>query len=159
MDLEQYIVQQESEKRQKYLVEFFSELSTKTYERANIYTNLIIGVGYVGFFTAWENLKTYLPAKTLNTAAFLMLLSLSFFIFYEVAKMIWTAIYLQVVIRPLQSATPETIDARIEKFNKDQNSLLFQQMVLWVFALTLTLIPAIIASWLILSEFGAYLLK
>ena len=159
MNLDDYIIQQENEKRQKYLTEFFSELSSKTHDRAINYTNLVIGIGYVGFFTAWERLQQYIPAKPLNSAAFLMLVSLAFFIFYEIIKMIWSAIMSQVLMKPLLTVTPETVDATIDKFNKDQKALVAQQIITWIIALCLTLIPALIAAGLLLYHFAIYLLK
>ena len=56
------------------------------YEKAATYTNLILVVGYAGFFGLWSLTRLYLSKPQALLAASLMLLSLAIFVFFEVYK-------------------------------------------------------------------------
>jgi len=76
-------------KRQNLTKEFFDgqvKLYSALYDKSTAYTNVIIAVGYAGFFGLWSLTKPSLPNALATIAASLMSMSLAIFVLFEVYK-------------------------------------------------------------------------
>ena len=62
------------------------ELLSSAFSQANAYTNLILGAGYAGFFTAWAFTKDRLTLSELFWSALLVTCSLFLFVTFEIVK-------------------------------------------------------------------------
>jgi hypothetical protein len=61
------------------------------YEKASAYTSVILGVGYISYFTAWANIYITHPNLILLLSFLFMLFSISIFIIHEIARMLIVA--------------------------------------------------------------------
>lgn len=65
-----------------------SDITIKAFERATSYNNVILVAGYAGAFTIWSFTKSQLSDKSSMVIALFLLVSLTFFIVFEVVKMV-----------------------------------------------------------------------
>lgn len=68
------------------LLEAQKELLSSSYSKAGAYTNMVLGLGYAGFFGLWALTKEYLTNIQVLWSALLMAISLLIFILFEVYK-------------------------------------------------------------------------
>lgn len=61
------------------------------YDKASAYTNLLVALGYGGFFAIWSTTKTYLTKKEMLISGLAVLFSLFWFIAWQVFVMISSA--------------------------------------------------------------------
>jgi hypothetical protein len=79
---------QEQQRQANQLADAQVKLMTVLFDKATAYTNLIILGAYAGFFGLWQITKEYLSKQQALWSALLMLISLLFFVLFEVVKMI-----------------------------------------------------------------------
>lgn len=116
---------------------------SSTYEKAQNYTNIIIRLGYAGFFGIWN----LIPPNTLKNwdrkwSITGIIISLLFFILWKVGKMISNAIETKRNSGYLKELTAENITQRTTKYQKavNEHSILIHKI--WIFpVLPLTILP------------------
>ncbi|QJQ21689.1 hypothetical protein HG549_17705 [Pseudomonas sp. SK] len=71
------------------------QLNEKLMTQASSYTNLIMVAGYAGLFGLWSTLVERLPQWLYALCGLLALLSLLFFVSWEIIKMVWGSLYIK----------------------------------------------------------------
>ena len=127
--------------RQKFMI----ELATALYDKSIAYTNLILVAGYAAFLTVWSNSKPYLSECEARASVALILLSLLFFVLWELYKMVLTGTAQQRHARVI-SASPETFWAEMENLKDAERSLLVRAIRAWPVVLALTIVPGVLAA-------------
>ncbi len=82
------------QEQKKEILDSQIKLASAIYDKSMAYTNLIIMAGYAGFFGLWSVTKDDLTSKQVLWSALFMVISLSSFIFFEVAKMIFNSCFM-----------------------------------------------------------------
>lgn len=143
------------EHRRKLLVESFDKMIA--------YTNLLVALGYAGFFGLWTLTQKYITEKQALWAALFMLVSLSFFIFFEVYKTFSMSRMHQKLARILMN--PE-IEASVELTNKvfseyavESKKIILRQNVIWATTFSIALIFGLLADGLLLYAFVQALIR
>ena len=146
----------ERERQEKDFMDRQITVINSTYNSATIYTNIIIIAGYASYFAAWGFLKDDLPDSQLMWSALLVTISAGVFVFFEVYKMIYSAVMLFWQAKILEKTDPISAIATYEQTSK--TSLLYF-MRIWVVALLVVIPTALIGYGLLLSGFISRLLN
>jgi hypothetical protein len=77
----------ETEERKEVMI----SIASVQYDKAAIYTNIVLGIGYVAFFTVWSGMRDALGPTQRLWSALLMLISVTVFVLWETAKMIYAS--------------------------------------------------------------------
>ncbi|MBI4780641.1 MAG: hypothetical protein HY785_04895 [Oscillatoriophycideae cyanobacterium NC_groundwater_1537_Pr4_S-0.65um_50_18] len=128
-DLRRFQANVEYDKQVQTVLEIISRLQTSNAS----YTNLILAAGYAAFFAFWSTLKSDMPIKLYATSGLLMVLSLMFFIAWEIIKMIWTTLALRSIEGKLTSRPPEP--DTMAKFQQEINAFDRRIGRLWIYFL------------------------
>jgi hypothetical protein len=97
------------------------EMTDKLQAHTMSYTNIVLGLGYAGFFAMWSVVDKYIPPWAHALSGMLMSLSLAVFIGWEVNRMIHSAVEFRALQKKLQGSvnqitllqqTMQKIDAR-----------------------------------------------
>ena len=134
------------------------EANSKTFDKAQSYTTVIIAGAYVGMFSVWSSSKDALSSKGSTAIALCLTFSLTFFVLYEV---------LGIALRTFSFLRFRHELAGAKKI-EDLASLIKQQQTreaksghffipLYALSLALTLLPALIASGLLIYNTAAKL--
>jgi hypothetical protein len=59
---------------------------TSVFDKASVYSKIVLGLGYAGFFTAWSGTKQHLSVRALISSALCMTVSLIFYLIYEIVQ-------------------------------------------------------------------------
>lgn len=113
------------------------------------YTNVVVGLGYAGYFALWKLVETSLSPRDHALAGLWMAMSLAAFILFEVAVMIrrsWTVHDLQVALDEAGSAndTQVAVDRIIKQAER------FAARI-WPYALVASIGPAVVGSYYLFS--------
>ena len=119
------------------------QLLSTQHDKATLYSNLIIGAGYAGFFSVWGNIQCYLTDFEKIFSMLCITISLIFFILWEIGKMISTALFSKYQSKILESS-PQDFDKNLRKMDLNGKVFNIIQMRLWVINLVLTIIPALL---------------
>lgn len=133
------------------------EISTKTFDKAQSYTNIVIIGGYAGTFTVWANVKTSLSQQANVWVAAMLLFSLTVFVAWEVASMIVRATMfsnMQALARPKDA---DDFFAAVAEFKTKQDRYSLLTMKIWPLVLVATIVPAVAAISLLGYNFFALL--
>ena len=87
---------------------------THLYDKASAYTKLIIGLGYAGFFTAWASTRPYLSRREVLWSALCIVVSLVFFVAFEIFQMIVTATTFT-TLRRIGAASAQQLDSVVKE--------------------------------------------
>jgi hypothetical protein len=139
--------------RQKDIV----ELSTKTFDKAQSYTNIVIIGGYAGAFTVWSNVKASLSATANVSIAAMLLFSLTVFVAWEIASMIVRATMFSNMQGLAQPKSPDAFVAALAEYKTKQDRFSLLTMKIWPLVLIATIVPAIAAIGLLGYNFFALL--
>lgn len=77
---------------QRDLLQAQKELLSEGFQRANAYTNLILGAGYAGFFAVWAFTRAELSTALIFWSAILVTISLLTFVSFEVFRTLYNGI-------------------------------------------------------------------
>lgn len=121
------------------------QLLSTQYEKSALYSNLIIGAGYVGFFSAWSNVQYDLTNFERTSSMLCITISLIFFVFWEIGKMIATSIFNRYQSKILESSSQE-FDSKLKKMALNEKLFNIISMKLWPVNLLLTIIPALFGA-------------
>ncbi len=153
-DLAKKAQKQQQDERIDIIVKIMSVL----FDKAAAYTNIIIVAGYVAFFTVWSNMKTTLSEREMLLSAFCITLSLIFFIFWEVGKMIINSQSLRGLIEVI-NAPPDQFGQKLQEQQKAEQRLNINLIRAWFVVLSLTVVPGLIGAGVLLWSFGRQLIN
>lgn len=119
----------------------------ETYASASGYVNVIMGVGYAGYFGLWALTKDHLSAKASAASAIFLSISLITFVSWEVYRMLSTAM----LIRSMEDALANddrdggglvtSAADRVRTVVSQHNARVLRH---WAFALAASIVPAVI---------------
>lgn len=161
------VIQQENANRKlqeqkEEIINSQIKLASAIYEKAITYTNLIIMAGYAGFFGLWSVTKDKLTPKRVFWSALFMVISLCSFVFFEVAKMIFTSCFMlsrNSAIKKLPNAQNiESIINLLREHDKTTESRNVKFAVFWVIANIIIIPTAILGASILMYSFIVNLL-
>lgn len=132
-------------------IEAIQQLNEKLLSHSMNYTNLVLVAGYAGFFAFWSTLTDKVPKWLFALSGFLILLSLTLFIVWEITKMVWQAIQMRTVSETLEGQRGPHVVAQYEAAYAT-----YQKKVtrVWVFFLVPTVVSGLGAALLLMGYFG-----
>lgn len=147
------------QERQEAVKKYMLEVSSKVFERAVAYTNVIMVAGYAALFAIWAYTKDSLPKKAVICIATMILISLCAFIMFEVFKMITSSrqFFANRKIALSDLATDKFFE-NLKTVQKNEAKYLFWLMPIWYVTLVIAIVPAFGAAGLLLYNFMAILL-
>lgn len=123
------------------------DLNDKLMAHSQSYANVVIGVGYAGFFALWNVIEKSMPSWAHATAGLLIGVSLAVFVAWEVVKMIWSALHLRSVRDNLKNDKGTLTICELVAVHERHERRAFGP---WIVALVATVGPAAISAGLIL---------
>ena len=135
------------EKRKTEILRIYSAL----YDKAATYVNIIMAIGYAGFFAVWSNMKVYMSAFDMRLSALCMLTSVVIFVMWEVAKMYITSANLHQVQDILKFHAE--FDAKLIALYQQEAMINVHFMRLWPIVLFLTIVTALVATSILIYSF------
>lgn len=103
------------------IVETQVKIISTTYDRAASYSQLIMIAGYASFFGVWSLTKPYLTPSQARWSAVFMIISVCFFVLFEVYKMIANAVHLtthlNIIQDPEGNPDPVTLLKRFAEYD------------------------------------------
>lgn len=144
----------EVEKVRDSLIEF----NSRTFDKAQSYTTVIIAGAYVGMFSVWSSSKDALSAKGSIAIALCLTTSLTFFVLYEIAgTAIRTSGFLRLKREVAKAKTTADYAAYIERERKREARAGLRFVPAYAISLALTLLPAMVAAGLLIYNTAAKL--
>jgi hypothetical protein len=138
-------------------VETLIRIQSAAFEKAQAYVRVVIAAGYAGFFIAWSGTRNHLSALESIWSALLIVVSLFFYVLFEIYQM--TAF-----VRTL-NGLDRVANAPIDEFEQlaQQHQRSVEQgnrriMRVWFVALFLTIAPGIAGALILMSAFARFLL-
>jgi hypothetical protein len=120
-------------------VEVQKELIAHAFGQAQAYTNVVLGMGYAGFFAIWTFLKPELSKAQVFWSALLVSVSLASFILWEVYNAYYRSRSLLSLANTVQN--PATFTEAIEQYKRDEHARVVNLRRIWVGAFALTVLP------------------
>jgi hypothetical protein len=133
------------------LFEAQKELLSSTFGQAQTYTNVVIAAGYAGYFGVWSFVTNDLGRRTMFTSALLITISLGAFVLWKVIGM-----YMRnsVLIRLASVvAGEEQFAVRLVVYKKERQDQNIKLIPVWKVLLTVTVLTAVAAYFILLSAF------
>ena len=160
-------IQQENAERKlqeqkKEILDSQIKLASALYDKSIAYTNLVIMAGYAGFFGLWSVTKDNLTPKQVLWSALFMVISLSSFVFFEVAKMIFNSCFMlskNSALKRLSGA--QNLDEIIKIFKEHDKTIESRSVKFahfWVFALIIIIPTAVFGASILMYSFIVNLL-
>jgi hypothetical protein len=147
-----------AEEQRRNVLEAISEITSKTYDRAVAYTNLVILAGFAGSFAIWNNVRDHLLLRANIVIAGLLGISLCFFVFFEIFKAVLTARqFMRTRNILVMEGTPEEFFAKLKLAKAAETKLMLLLMPVWAVSLTVCLISAVGAVIVLFYNFFALL--
>ena len=129
---------QEQEKYKKDIVEFYTSIISKSYDKASTYSNLIIVAGYALFFTFWANIKNEVNLIDARVSAIYVILSVLCFLLWEIGVMLYSAKNLK-NLQSLKNVPPDKFKEQMQKIIKKNEESEAAITRYWVYELIMTL--------------------
>lgn len=135
------------------IIRFYAQL----FDKAAAYMNIIVGLGYGGFFATWSATKAYLTRKELLTSGLLVLFSLFVFVCWQVFFMVFNArnvVRLDVLVKASVAEFPKV------RANEElrEAKMRYRLRYAWIVALVLTALPAFGGALVLMYAFVCRLL-
>ncbi|MGJ0426773.1 hypothetical protein [Methylocystis sp.] len=144
----QKALQEQQEKIQKALI----EASSKAFEKAQAYTNVIIIAGYAGAFSLWSSTKAQLPNKANVIIALLLGFSMLVFVLHEIYGMIQRSIHFHKISPLINMQLPSD-----EKLRRTEAKAELNNNPIWIASLLGTIPTALAAIALLFYSYFAIL--
>lgn len=156
------IVQELAERAQKQQqderVDVIIKIMSALFDKAAAYTNIIIVAGYIAFFTVWGNMKESLSETEMLLSAFSITISLVFFVFLEVGKMIINSQSFRGLMKVI-NAPPDQFEKKLQEQQKAEQRLHIKVFRAWIVVLVLTVVPGLVGAGVLLWSFGRQLIN
>ncbi len=144
------------EKEMEFRKKFILDIVTYSYSQAQSYTNLIVGAGYIAFFSIWSRVYDDLDVTCKVWSIIFMILSVIVFVAWEIGKMIWVSLVLMKQSQIIGIQDPSIFRQELEFFENKNKCLQNIQLRVWVYVLLATISFAAIASIFLL--YGVFLI-
>ena len=154
------MVKRDEERRRNEIIErhkqFFIEFATATFDKAAVYTTVVIAAGYAGFFTIWGWIKDYLLQWEMLTTALLIGFSLLAFVCWEIYVM-WL-LSRRGVKNAVLITTPNADFEQVAEQDKVGGHAEAQRLMhIWPIVFWLTTGPGILGGIILLLATGRHL--
>jgi hypothetical protein len=150
----QKALQEQQEKIQKALI----EASSKAFEKAQAYTNVIIIAGYAGAFSLWSSTKAQLPNKANVIIALLLGFSMLVFVLHEIYGMIQRSIHFHKISPLINMQLPsDDFIKEFEKLRSAEAKAELNNNPIWIASLLGTIPTALAAIALLFYSYFAIL--
>lgn len=116
------------------------------------YTNLIVVAGYAGYFSCLSMVKDGIPLAYLLLSILFMLISISFFVFFEVYKMVRTSSHINTVVNSLNNNRLASVI--VEEIKKEQRKFNFSSMKYWYFCVCICLSTGLCGVFVLMAALG-----
>lgn len=120
---------------------------TKMQSRAeNSYNNIIIGVGYIGFLTAWQGLKELLPKRDMINSIEYLLISMALFVLYQIITNVSLFGYLKSQWKLVQKLYK---DFEPNYIHIQKNDKIYQnyEFIVWIIIFSTSLISGLMSAY------------
>ncbi len=164
--LQKIIAQQNQQMREekinsenKELLDLIIRIYSNMFDKAMNYTNIIIVAGFAGLLTIWGYVQNFLHNWDKIASILAIVISLIFFIIWEIIKMITNGISSQRITKVLKSP-PSQLSQKLREaeINEQKQNILFYRV--WIFlTLPLTILPGLVGSIILVVCFIKYLFK
>lgn len=156
-DVMQAALKHENDRMASEILDTQIKIVTAAYNQSVAYTNLILLAGYAGFFGIWQLTKEHLTQGQTLWSALLILVSLLFFVLFEIVKMI---LITKLTIRKaklLKSSEVTSSPSSTLKALKEVESSFERSagpfMVYWVVSIAISLTTALVAAAILVYAF------
>jgi hypothetical protein len=117
------------------------------YDYATVYTAVIIFGGYAGFFAIWQLTKDYLSKDQALWSALCVMVSLLFFVLFEVFKMVFVTTQVlrqkRILETPRVRNDPHLLLAALQGLEKAQRPSFRWLIVSWAIIVVIALVTAL----------------
>ena len=134
------------------------EIQKTMYDKATMYTKVIVGLGYGGFFAAWSGTKAYLSPKLLVGSALLVTFSLVLFILYEICETMITS-YLSMDFANTLSKPGANVSAALLAHNNRISKRTRRLMSFWKVTFPLSALSGLAGAGILIYAFVAGLVR
>ena len=133
------------------LLEAQKELLSSSYSKAGAYTNMVLGLGYAGFFGLWALTKEYLTNGQVLWSALLMAISLLTFILFEVYK----SFYISQSLLGLERAVsdPQNFRQKILQWQSESHTKTIRFGKIWSSIFWVTVVTGIGGALILMYAF------
>lgn len=140
------------------LGEKLTKFTSDQVEQTIQYNNVIIAVGYIGVFTLWGLIKEYILPFAQLWSALLILISIAFFVSWEIVKMI----RIQNIRKPLHvilmNGNYNSLPEEIEKYSLQEQRYNLISNKIYPYFLIPTLITGCLSAIILLYAFIYHLI-
>jgi len=141
---------EEQRRYKKEVVEFYTSILSKTYDKASTYTNIIIMAGYALFFTFWAQVKDEVAAVDARLSAVYVLISVLIFLVWEIFSMIRGALNLK-NLNGLTNVPADKFRDQMAIYNKKNEEFNASFTRYWFYQLLFTIVfgfsGAVVLIW------------
>lgn len=125
--------------------------------KAMAYMQVVAGIGYVGFFTAWSFMHDILPVPAKVFSAFFMSVSVFVYVIYEVIKMFTISTIMIQKLKELQNVEPEKYLETI--LDKKELRVTYAGTSFWFFCWGVCIVTGVLGSMILIGSFWSYLVE
>ncbi len=126
-------------------------LITSAFDQAKTYSQVILGIGYVGLFATWGFTKEFLSKNEVLLSALFATIPLSIFIFFEVFSMFFSSWNLIALTKAVQN--PSTFQKNMEEYQSKANRLNISYKRIWIICWTISVLTGIGAAATLMRAF------
>ncbi len=148
---------QQQEKSKKDAMEFYNSIIANSYEKGSIYTHLIIVAGFASFFTFWSHVKDEVNIIDAHVSVIYVIISVSFFIAWEVFEMIYSSWQLEKLYN-LNGVPPAEFKIQMDRADKEIKKFQASWVRLWRYELLITIIFGFSGAFLLTLSYVKTLL-
>jgi len=134
----------------------YKEALGASYNHAGNYANAIVGGGYAGFFAIWALTKDRIPSRAMAWAGILIVVSILFFIAFEIIKMVYAKVDLDKQAAAL--SRPDQYLELLAAHKSVQARITLHLQVHWTICFSVSILTGLAAAGIVLSVFIKQLL-
>lgn len=157
-------MQKAQQKRQaEEQVEAQVKMLTVIFDKATAYTNLLLIGAYAGFFGLWQLTRDHLSKPQALWSALLVIVSLTFFVIFEVTKMVVIQKDISAKAKALNLPecrnNPQVLAQRMNEIATAHERIGFRFMRFWVFTMIVTVGAGLAGAGVLMWSFVAGLVQ
>ncbi len=157
-------MQRTQQKRQaEEQVEAQIKMLTVIFDRSTAYTNLLLVGAYAGFFGLWQLTREYLSKPQALWSALLVVVSLAFFVIFEVTKMVFIQRDISTKAKALSlpecRSNPQVLTQRMNEVATAHERIGFHFMRFWVLTMFVTVGAGLAGAGVLVWSFVAGLMQ
>lgn len=155
----EFLRQSELQKKKNETVETLIKVMSASYDKASTFTNVIMIGGYASFFAVWGKMYDKLSPFYMGLSGAFVTLSVLFFIFWEIHKLIFYSTNLKDFYQVTEEENPERFFDKLNKIRLEEQRKSLRQVKIWYFVLIVTIIPGVTGAGIFIVHFINYLVK